>query len=80
MFRQELQIMSKMSRMTSYDQLILGNKICHLIPTLLDFQILVRKLLPFATIVSLAIFYLSLACSSNFLKFHTFFSLTFFFL
>ena len=34
--------------------------ICYLIPTLLDFQILVRKFLPFATVLSLAIFVLSL--------------------
>ena len=32
------------------------NRICYLIPTLLELQILVRKILPFATIVSLAIF------------------------
>ena len=57
MFSQELQIMSKMSRVTSYDQLRLENKICHMIPTLLDFQSLVRKCLPFATIVNLAIFW-----------------------
>ena len=37
--------MSRISRVTSYD----------LIPTLLDFKILVRKFLPFVTIVCLAI-------------------------
>ena len=41
---------------TSYDQLRLTNKICYLIPTCLDLQILARKLLPVATIVRLAIF------------------------
>ena len=39
--------------MTSYD---LQNKICYLILTLLDFQILGRKFLPSVTIVSLVIF------------------------
>ena len=36
---------------------VLINKICYLIPTLLDLQLLARKLLPFATIVRLAIFF-----------------------
>ena len=53
---QELQLKSGMSRVTSYDQLRLTNKICYLIPTCLDLQILARKLLPVATIVRLAIF------------------------
>ena len=57
---QELQLKSGMSRVTSYDQLRLTNKICYLIPTCLDLQILARKLLPVATIVRLAIFYYSI--------------------
>ena len=39
--------------MASYDLLV---KICYLKLNLLDLQILARKLLPFATIVRLAIF------------------------
>ena len=46
MFIQELQLQSIRSRVTSNDQLRLDT----------NFQILVRKFLPFATIVSLAIF------------------------
>ena len=57
MFSQELQLNSRMSRVTSYAQLRLA-KICYLIPTQLDFQILVRKFLLFATVLSLAIFLL----------------------
>ena len=53
MFDQELQLKSRMSRVTSYDQLRLA-KLNFLPDT--DFQILVRTFLPFATIVSLAIF------------------------
>ena len=44
-----LQLNSRMSRVTSYGQLIL---------TLLDFQILVRTFLPPVTVVTLAIFLL----------------------
>ena len=65
---QELQLKSGMSRVTSCDWLYqdwLIEKICYLKPTRkfailkltrLDLQILARKLLPFATIVRLAIF------------------------
>ena len=52
----ELQLKSGMSRATSYDLLRLTNKICYLIPTCLDLQILARKLLP-ATILRLVIFF-----------------------
>ena len=58
MLSQELQLMSRMSRVTSYDQLRLAKQDSLPDLTLLDFQILVRKFLPFATIVSLAIFFL----------------------
>ena len=47
----------RMSVVTGYD---LQNKICYLIPTLLDFQNLVRKFLPFTTVLSLAIFSLTI--------------------
>ena len=53
MFNQELQLKSRMLRVTSCDQLQLA-KLDFLNDT--NFQILVRKFLPFATIVSLAIF------------------------
>ena len=53
MFNQELQLKSRMLRVTSCDQLRLA-KLDFLSDT--NFQILVRKFLPFATIVSLAIF------------------------
>ena len=48
--------MSKMSRVTSYNQLRLAKQ--DLLPETnsLDFQILIRAFLPFATIMSLAIF------------------------
>ena len=54
MLSQELQLMSRMSRVTSYDQLRLAKQ--DLLPDT-NFQIHDRKCLPFATIVSLAIFY-----------------------
>ena len=45
------------------------NKICYLILTLLDFQILVTKVLSFATVVSLAIFFFFLLPVISVLKY-----------
>ena len=54
MLSQELQLMSRMSIMTSYDQLRLAKQ--DLLPDTdsIRLSILVRKFLPFATIVSLS--------------------------
>ena len=69
MLTQELQLMSRKSRVTSYDQLRLGKQ--DLLPdtsSLLDFQILDRKFLPFATIVSLAIFSICMQVCKNIIQ------------
>ena len=60
-----------MSRVISYDP-DLQFKICNLIPTLLDFQILVRKFLTFVNIVSpeiVIVFLPNLGIFPNFLHF-----------
>ena len=57
MFSQELQFKNRMSRVTSYDQLRLAK--LDLLPDTdsITIQNSCKKILPFATIVSLAIFY-----------------------
>ena len=56
MLSQEFHLMSRMSRVTSYDQSRLGKQDLLTDTDSIRLSILVRKFLPFATIVSLAIF------------------------
>ena len=56
--RKKARVRSQQGKIKSDFSLELLIKICYLTLTLLDFQILARKLLPFATIEHLAILYL----------------------